>query len=41
MIQGDEFFPGEDRVHMLGTEVVADKAGLLCHTDVKQVNLRW
>lgn len=29
MIQGDEFFPGEDRVHMLGTEVMADKAGLL------------
>ena len=28
MIRGDEFFP-EDRVHMLDTEAVADKAGLL------------
>ena len=29
MIQGDELFPGEDRVRMLGTEVMADKADLL------------
>ena len=26
-IQGDEFFPGEDRVRMLGTEIMTDKAG--------------
>lgn len=29
MIQGDGCLPGEDRVHMVGTEVVAHKAGLL------------
>ena len=29
MIQGDDLFPGEDRVHMLGADVVAEKAGLL------------
>ena len=28
MVQGDKLFPGEDRVHMLGTELVADSDGL-------------
>ena len=34
-------FLEEDGVHVLGTKVVADKAGLLWHSHVKQVTLRW